>query len=571
MSLIAHYKLDGNANDALGKYNGTASNVTWVDGKLGQCAYFSSTPTSAINLGNVFNIGAGELSVSLWFNPNSYSDTYLFSKSRAAGQVSRYALRLKTDGKLTVLVAPVNATAHIDYDCNTNIKLNTWTHTCIVFSRNNPCRVYVNGIIDREFTPPYFKDTNFISNNPFKIGAYTASDNISNITSFDGLIDDVRIYDHALSEREVRDLSQGLVLHYTFDQFQEPTENKASGITYSSYAPYHNISGDANKVTMVCATTNRYMTIAGFGTLQGKTITVSGYMKKNGASYLPPLDKTNTYQTATAVKHVMDSSTGRFEVTQVYDSTSEWLFHTPITVVAGDVITIEDFQVEFNKGYATPFVNGTRAGIVRDQSTQGNDAPLALANTPKWVEGGMVGKGCYEFDGVNDYIDISSKIKDIRFDRGFTLSCWAFPTIVSSWARFLDIGVGQQNNNIVFSRYSTTNQLFFEVKNGTSSGTVISGGSIPLNSWSFLTVTVSESMSTVLYINGVQVATGTSTSPQNVSRSSSFIAKSNWSWDSFYKGQIDDVRIYTTALSAEEVKELYQQRASLDSGGNLLC
>lgn len=571
MSLIAHYKLDGNANDALGKYNGTASNVTWVDGKLGQCAYFSSTPTSAINLGNVFNIGAGELSVSLWFNPNSYSDTYLFSKARAAGQVSRYALRLKTDGKLTVLVAPVNAAAHIDYDCNTNIKLNTWTHTCIVFSRNNPCRVYVNGIIDREFTPPYFKDTNFISNNPFKIGAYTASDNISNITSFDGLIDDVRIYDHALSEREVRDLSQGLVLHYTFDQFQEPTENKASGITYSSYAPYHNISGDANKVTMVCATTNIYMTIAGFGTLQGKTITVSGYMKKNGASYLPPLDKTSTYETATAVKHVMDSSTGRFEVTQVYDSTSEWLFHTPITAVAGDVITIEEFQVEFNKGYATPFVNGTRAGIVRDQSTQGNDAPLALANTPKWVEGGMVGKGCYEFDGVNDYIDISSKIKDIRFDRGFTLSCWAFPTIVSSWARFLDIGVGQQNNNIVFSRYSTTNQLFFEVKNGTSNGTVISGGSIPLNSWSFLTVTVSESMSTVLYINGVQVATGTSTSPQNVSRSSSFIAKSNWSWDSFYKGQIDDIRIYTTALTPEEIKEIYQQRASLDSGGNLLC
>lgn len=571
MSLIAHYKLDGNANDALGKYNGTASNVTWVDGKLGQCAYFSSTPTSAINLGNVFNIGAGELSVSLWFNPNSYSDTYLFSKARAAGQVSRYALRLKTDGKLTVLVAPVNAAAHIDYDCNTNIKLNTWTHTCIVFSRNNPCRVYVNGIIDREFTPPYFKDTNFISNNPFKIGAYTASDNISNITSFDGLIDDVRIYDHALSEREVRDLSQGLVLHYTFDQFQEPTENKASGITYSSHAPYHNISGDANKVTMVCAETNIYMTIAGFGTLQGKTITVSGYMKKNGASYLPPLDKISTYETATAVKHVMDSSTGRFEVTQVYDSTSEWLFHTPITAVAGDVITIEEFQVEFNKGYATPFVNGTRAGIVRDQSTQGNDAPLALANTPKWVEGGMVGKGCYEFDGVNDYIDISSKIKDIRFDRGFTLSCWAFPTIVSSWARFLDIGVGQQNNNIVFSRYSTTNQLFFEVKNGTSNGTVISGGSIPLNSWSFLTVTVSESMSTVLYINGVQVATGTSTSPQNVSRSSSFIAKSNWSWDSFYKGQIDDIRIYTTALTPEEIKEIYQQRASLDSGGNLLC
>lgn len=553
MSLIAHYKLDGNANDALGKYNGTASNVTWVDGKLGKAGSFNG---SNINLSNHPVRETGKFSLAFWVAPRSTTTGCFFCARTVLGK--------------GLSVFYLNGTIRFDFgnQWTTSVSLDNdqWNHIVLTRSGNTKI-IYKNGVFKGSTT---FVDlTDF---NPALATIGCSQVNGSNYDNyFDGLIDDVRIYDHALSEREVRDLSQGLVLHYTFDQFQEPTENKASGITYSSYAPYHNISGDANKVTMVCATTNIYMTIAGFGTLQGKTITVSGYMKKNGVSYLPPLDKTSTYETATAVKHVMDSSTGRFEVTQVYDSTSEWLFHTPITAVAGDVITIEEFQVEFNKGYATPFVNGTRAGIVRDQSTQGNDAPLALANTPKWVEGGMVGKGCYEFDGVNDYIDISSKIKDIRFDRGFTLSCWAFPTIVSSWARFLDIGVGQQNNNIVFSRYSTTNQLFFEVKNGTSSGTVISGGSIPLNSWSFLTVTVSESMSTVLYINGVQVATGTSTSPQNVSRSSSFIAKSNWSWDSFYKGQIDDIRIYTTALTPEEIKEIYQQRASLDSGGNLLC
>lgn len=585
MSLIAHYKLDGNANDALGKYNGTASNVTWVDGKLGQCAYFSSTPTSAINLGNVFNVGAGELSVSLWFNPNSYSDTYLFSKARTAGQVSRYALRLKTDGKLTVLVAPVNATAHIDYDCNTNIKLNTWTHACIVFSRNNPCRVYVNGIIDREFTPPYFKDTNFISDNPFKIGAYTASDNISNSTSFDGLIDDVRIYDHALSEREVRDLSQGLVLHYTFDQFQEPTENKVTshipgwgaweGFTGTSVTfSEGNISGI--KLTGTASGGVGWRVSNYIQALPSTTYTVSAIMKWLGTYPSPNFFYLRQYNSAGAqveergVFLATGLSSGQWHpVSETFTTRSDCASFTigGYQYIAPCEIWCGNLQVE-QKSYATPFVNGTRAGVVRDQSTQGNDAPLVLANTPKWVEGGMVGKGCYEFDGVNDYIDISSNIKDMRFDQGFTLSCWAFPTIASSWARFLEIGAGQQNNNIVFSRYSTTDQLYFEIANGSSGGTVISGGSIPLNSWSLLTVTVSESMSTVLYINGVQVATGTATSPQNVSRSSSFIAKSNWNWDSLYKGQIDDVRIYTTALSAEEIRELYQQRASLDSHGN---
>lgn len=573
MSLIAHYKLDGLAA-SIGQdltYFNNSGKLVPADGKFGTAYqrmglndgadYFGTTED--IHLSSSFTMSCWAYVTSAETTANGLVTNHDYTTNTGAGINVKYIS--PTDFRISCNTGTGTSRTYDSYYGTSNIK-DRWSHLLLRFDAStNNLSLWVDGV--EEFSMTYAMKCV-----PDKLQLFKWS------TSYDtpnyrpgAIIDDVRIYDHALSEREVRDLSQGLVLHYTFDQFQEPTENKASGITYSSYAPYHNISGDANKVTMVCATTNIYMTIAGFGTLQGKTITVSGYMKKNGVSYLPPLDKTSTYETATAVKHVMDSSTGRFEVTQVYDSTSDWLFHTPITAVAGDVITIEEFQVEFNKGYATPFVNGTRAGIVRDQSTQGNDAPLALANTPKWVEGGMVGKGCYEFDGVNDYIDISSKIKDIRFDRGFTLSCWAFPTIVSSWARFLDIGVGQQNNNIVFSRYSTTNQLFFEVKNGTSNGTVISGGSIPLNSWSFLTVTVSESMSTVLYINGVQVATGTSTSPQNVSRSSSFIAKSNWSWDSFYKGQIDDIRIYTTALTPEEIKEIYQQRASLDSGGNLLC
>lgn len=37
----------------------------------------------------------------------------------------------------------------------------------------------------------------------------------------------------------------------------------------------------------------------------------------------------------------------------------------------------------------------------------------------------------------------------------------------------------------------------------------------------------------------------------------------------FFKGYIDDPRIYATALSHEDITELYRQRASLDSGGNL--
>ena len=42
-SLKALYKFDGDATDATGVYNGTATNVTYGTGKFGQCAVFNGT------------------------------------------------------------------------------------------------------------------------------------------------------------------------------------------------------------------------------------------------------------------------------------------------------------------------------------------------------------------------------------------------------------------------------------------------------------------------------------------------------------------------------------------------
>lgn len=548
MSLIAHYKLDGLAA-SIGQdltYFNNSGKLVPADGKFGTAYqrmglndgadYFGTTED--IHLSSSFTMSCWAYVTSAETSANGLVTNHNHITNTGAGINVKYIS--PTDFRISCNTGTGTSRTYDSYYGTSNIK-DRWSHLLLRFDAStNNLSLWVDGV--EEFSMTYAMKCV-----PDKLQLFKWSTSYANPNYRPGaIIDDVRIYDHALSEREVRDLSQGLVLHYTFDQFQEPTENKARGITYSSYAPYHNISGDANKVTMVFAKTNVYMTIAGFGTLQGKTITVSGYMKKNGASYLPPLDKTNTYQTATAVKHVMDSSTGRFEVTQVYDSTSDWLFHTPITAVAGDVITIEDFQVEFNKGYATPFVNGTRAGIVRDQSTQGNDAPLALANTPKWVEGGMVGKGCYELNQTK-YITLpKSTLGSLT---NCTFSFWRKRTSAGSW--------------IVGNSGTPTGSSYFMATSGGTGAFYHSGVGTP-----------------VIYRDGVL-----STTPANDDLWHHYCLVganlSTWvnlhinaydmgtTW--LFRGQIDDVRIYTTALSAEEVKELYQQRASLDSGGNLLC
>ncbi len=554
MGLIAHYKLDGNANDAFGKYNGTASNVTWVDGKLGQAGSFNGSDSGVVT-SDFRALFRNEMSVSMWvkFIDDSrgilfgnYDGSVGFGLEKAVG----YKLRFWYNGN------PDFNTA------NNVVSVNTWHHVTFIRSvKDSMILIYVDG-----------KNVGSTTNigtwsNAGLNSFYIGRDSRTGSTVVNGLIDDVQIYNHALSEREVRDLSQGLVLHYTFDQFQEPTENKASGVTYTSYTPYNSISGDASRVVMTWASTNGYMTISNFGTLQGNTITVSGYMKKNGVPYLPQSGRLSTYETATAVKHVMSSSTGRFEVTQVYNSASTWLFHTPVTAVAGDVITIEDFQVEFNKGYATPFVNGTRTGIIRDQSAQGNDAPLALANTPKWVEGGMVGKGCYEFDGVDDEILSSHSSANISSDKA-SFCAWvyhnqrssSYSTIIHKSAQY-SISVCSSTGGLTYSDSTAWGYSSFGCH-----------GVVPLNTWTHISA-VRNGTSVILYINGVQVVAKTTGTVINTTTNPLYIGayKDTKYLPHYWKGQIDDVRIYTTALSAEEIRELYQQRASLDSRGNLLC
>lgn len=559
MSLIAHYKLDGLAA-SIGQdltYFNNSGKLVPADGKFGTAYqrmglndgadYFGTTED--IHLSSSFTMSCWAYVTSAETSANGLVTNHDYTTNTGAGINVKYIS--PTDFRISCSTGTGTSRTYDSYYGTSNIK-DRWSHLLLRFDAStNNLSLWVNGV--EEFSMTYVMKCL-----PDKLQLFKWS------TSYDvnahrpgAIIDDVRIYDHALSEREVRDLSQGLVLHYTFDQFQEPTENKASGITYSSYAPYHNISGDANKVTMVWATTNEYMTIDGFGTLQGKTITVSGYMKKNGASYLPPFIKTSTYETATAVNHVMDSSTGRFEVTQVYDSTSKWLFHTPITAVAGDVITIEDFQVEFNKGYATPFVNGTRAGIVRDQSTQGNDAPLVLANTPKWVEGGMVGKGCYEFAGGGKTPGILSP--QIKTDK-YTISFWAKHTSAGKMA----FGSDRSATFYWYGDYS------WKYTHGGTSGEFYYPKSqmINIGEWGHFAVTYDGS-NVRIYRNGVYEGVKASSGIPNFNRHSIGYGFANTSYD--FQGQIDDVRIYTTALTTEEIRELYQQRASLDSGGNLLC
>ncbi|MHC4676214.1 MAG: LamG-like jellyroll fold domain-containing protein, partial [Planctomycetota bacterium] len=199
--LVAHWKLDGNADDVVGGNHGTIQgNPVWtigqVDGALyldGDGDYVDCGNDNSLNLTNYFSISA-------WFNLNNTGTIQLICKGNAPASDPGGAYTIlctPNNGILSFYVRDSNDT-EFGY-ATTAVLLNEWMHIVGTFSDGN-VTIYKNGSFvanDTLGTP-----TIHSNNEPLGIGAEGDGG-----MSFNGVIDDVRIYDRALSEAEAQELA----------------------------------------------------------------------------------------------------------------------------------------------------------------------------------------------------------------------------------------------------------------------------------------------------------------------------------------------------------------------------
>jgi hypothetical protein len=220
----------------------------------------------------------------------------------------------------------------------------------------------------------------------------------------------------------------------------------------------------------------------------------------------------------------------------------------PDTFQSGVVIWWDGLQVE-QKAYATQFTTGTRS------VTQGL-LPLVENTTFNLTNMSFTSNAQMTFDGTDDYISCGTL--SFNFSQGITVEAVANFTNVGAWQRIMDFGNGSASNNILFSRYGSTDNLFFEIYNGASSTFINTSGGIVQNQLCHYVATVNGAMAYV-YRNGVLINSGTfATVPTTVSRTNCYIGKSNWA-DEYFQGQIPITKIYNRALTTQEVRQNYQQ------------
>jgi hypothetical protein len=174
-----------------------------------------------------------------------------------------------------------------------------------------------------------------------------------------------------------------------------------------------------------------------------------------------------------------------------------------------------------------------------------------------WVASG--GKGALDFDGTNDYVNLGSQLSFSGFS-GLTVSAW-FRTTSNS-------------NQVVFAKSRLAAQIarvWITVDTGVvlANGTDSSGGGVSATfattfsdgAWHFVSAVYGPSTITLFY-DGIQrssVSYGGSVDSTNTSLIGIYNdASGNPGTAAPFNGQIDDVTIYNTALTANEVREIYR-------------
>lgn len=165
--------------------------------------------------------------------------------------------------------------------------------------------------------------------------------------------------------------------------------------------------------------------------------------------------------------------------------------------------------------------------------------------------GGIIDNAAYFSNEA--YAALPSGIMSSMTD--FTISAWIKPDNVTTWARVFDFGTG------------TTQYMFLTLTNGTQTVFAIttngSGGEQKITApvvfkageWTHIAITKTGNTG-IMYADGVEVGSNTSmtVSPFSLGETDkNYIAKSQYSADPYYSGGIDDFRIYSRALSAEEI------------------
>lgn len=560
------------------KFTANVSTAKADGGKLNNTAYSNSSATQGGLLSNkILDIPEATLSMFAWIKPTSDSVNPMgiggmhtintISSSYDAGTGMSFQI-ISKNGKRVIAVSTGDGTSRTwdVYSGNINLTLNTWYHVGFTYD-GATIKIYVDGNLDAEYM--YTNQKN-IHDYVYVFGwSRDGTKNTPEIFTsnykFIGQICDFRIYDSVLGIREVKELSKGLALHYKFDgesgNLVLNSRFDRSGTGYLTTAYTYDRQG-----------LGRYLNPG-----EKCTLTVCFTPPANFGCWYPHINQGNWG--GWMPRMYSDGTTSRQIVSGV--SLDNWVYYQDpnTTPSMADIcmywrdkndnagsgnVTIHWLRLDLGDksyNYWSPAISEAPGLYLTedDCSGYGNNA------TKNKIMPSMSDTGRYSSSALFNQANIINKTCNTTGWTDFTMAAWVNPSAFDSERSCILIGgmylTIDNAGRVSTYCYGKSNEGYHTTSEG-----------VPLNTWSHIAAVWNNKTGTVkMFINGVLKKTVTGVTGQAAGSLASQKEIGTEGSGRPFHGKLSDLRLYATALSDEDIAELYNTPAILTKNGTFMA
>lgn len=551
MALRVWLPLNGNLEN-----KGTSNNIVITNngatvnnsGKIGKCYTFNGN-NIILNGIDMSNISA--LSVACWIKDTNTSSTQAIINCRTA--VGNGLAVFLLGGKIRFDIGNTNCTFDWIYD------LSSWTHICCT-ANGNIRRLYVNGNLQQEKTVAATYTT---FGTIASIGMSSANTTSPSGNTLYASLNDFRFYDHALSKQEVKEIAQGLILHYKLSNnyinwLDDPKVNEIRTITRSSGNTFIDYTYNPDLLNSI----DTLFTIEFDARGSAADMQLDVYFRNSGGS--------------------------AYALTAKQSLTQNWK-HYSLTI-NGSPANLNLFRFRCYSGTAGDIIYIKRVRLTSDHMPirfqSASKGPTLQPYDPEYkiIDSSGYGHHGWIYDGVfitkpsaryesatgfpynNGYIWSTLENFDIN---QWTVSYWYLePENPTAYEGFFCLSKGDGSDaNKKIAAMPNSGRVWYKGESGS-----LSISQLKINEWAFSTITCDGTIVRV-YLNGEQIGTfspsTTMTGCTDLVLGGRSVSSGVTSITCPYNGILSDFRLYCTALSAEDIATLYHTPAQIDNLGGV--
>ena len=544
MSLQVWLPLNGDLhNQGLSDITVTNNGATVNNsGKIGKCYQFGTAASDITLPATAMTSLTTECSIAFWIDILTWNTSYatFFQAGTASTAWTAYHfgfLRNNAASTCCFTISNSSSASNANY-LTPAFDLNKWYHVVLIYKTGH-CLIYINGELYQDYSTSIVP--NFAGITTIKLGRCTYG---SSYYQTNCLMNDFRIYDHALSAKEVEEIAKGLVLHY---QLNFSKQNLISdGYDLSKWGKESGISIEYDTNVNMYKIKDSSHTSSRWGIYKNYTL------------------KANTMYTFSAEGMKVDQNCGlgfregtSWPANADSYTTSRTRLSKTITVGNADAncrlyLNLSPVADGTNYAYfALPRLEIGNNNIVYDSSGYNNNGQII--GSVNVTELSPILNNCFYMNntGTSNHIESNNDINISSQD--LTASIWFKTT-------------SKNVNQVIFvisnlMEFGTLNSLGYVYPLTSSAGFTLNN--FINNTWNHVVVVRSGS-NFQLYINGIEETRNGASNSYLHNNSKLYLLNRNYNNNYAGNASIHDFRLYVTALTAKQVQELYNTSMIVD-------